>query len=195
MGEANAQIPCNVEYGGRAQIYIGMCYARHGDDLNITENCVFCGAMQDGEHCTLFYGDGAVPDWKVSVRNETAQDCIFRRTTILEIPRVSMADNDGIVYCVWRDSGKLQPNIYEQHNLRVTEPAPTWIQGNWKYMAIGGGLLTGVVVLVVVLLMIAFVHLWKKVRRAQRKRKGLKRNRRPSPPNSRHEHEGKYLLQ
>lgn len=174
VGSKN-EISCSVEYGNRADIYIGMCYAPNGEsyhDLNVTENCLFCSEEEDDSHCTLFYGNGAIlsrPDWRVSARDETVLDCFVRRTTTLRIPKVTITDNDGIVYCVWQ--GLLGPSVYELHKLRVSYPAPKWIQVNWKYMALVGGLLTVGVLSVVLLLVTALVRSRKKIRRAERSKR------------------------
>ena len=181
-GSKNAQISCSVEYGDDAYFYVGMCYAPNGEsfyDLNITKNCA-----KVGQDPRWLYNDSKIqsrPDWKMSSRDEPVLDCITKRTTTLMIPIVSMADNDGIVYCIWQDDTK-QINIYEQHNLRVREPAPTWIQVNWKYIALGAGLVTGGVVLVVLLLVIASLRSWKKARRAENKLKKRRESKRRSPP-------------
>ena len=183
-GSMNAQISCSVEYGSNAYLYFGMCYAPDGEsfhDLNVTENCA-----EVGRDSKLLSKNGTIqsrPDWKVSSRDEVL-DCLTERTTTLEIPIVSMADNDGIVYCIWQDVIK-QINIYEQHNLRVREPAPTWIRVNWKYIALGGGLATGSVILVVLMLVIASVHSWRKAKRAENKLKKRRESKRRSPPLSR----------
>ena len=190
-GSKNAQISCSVEYGDYADLYVGMCYAPNGEsfhDLNTTKNC----AKVAGLDPKWLYNDSKIqsrPDWKMSSRDEPVLDCITKLTTTLVIPRVSMADNDGIVYCIWQDDMK-QTNVYEQHNLRVREPAPTWIRVNWKYIALGSGLVTGGVVLVVLLLMIAFLRSWKKARRAENKLKKRRENKRRSPPLPRSEPTG-----
>ena len=197
-GSTNAQLSCIVEYGTPADMYVGLCYAPNGQDLNVTEfqNCVFCDVGQDDKHCTQLYSDGTIqsrPDWKVSSRDETVLDCLTKRTTLLEIPRVSMADNDGIVYCTWLDDSRLI--VYEEHTLRVKEPAPTWIQVNWKYIVLGGGLATAGVIFVVMLLVIAFVRSWKRARYAENRLKKRRESKRRSPPYPRPEPAGKYQRQ
>ena len=188
-GSRNAQISCSVEYGDFAYYYTGMCYAPNGEsfhDLNVTDSCVKVGR----DPSNLQYNDSTIqlrPDWRVSFRDEPVVDCVTRRTTTLEIPRVSMANNNGIVYCIWQDITK--QFVYEQHNLRVREPAPTWIRVNWKYIALGGGLATGSVALVVLLLVITSLRSWKKARRAESKLKRRRESKRrshslprPEPP-------------
>lgn len=197
-GSTNTQIPCSVKYGNYADMYVGVCYAPNGEnfhDVNVSKNCVFCEVGQNDKYCTQLYGDGTIqsrPDWKVSSREETVLDCLIERTTILEIPQVSMADNDGIVYCTWSDD--LQIIVYEQHNLKVKEPAPTWIQVNWKYIALGGGIATGGVVLVVVLLVIAFIRSWRKARYAENRLKRRREGKRRSPPLPRPEPAGNKII-
>ena len=127
----------------------------------------------------------------MSSRDEAVLDCLTKRTTTLEIPIVSMADNNGIVFCIWQDVMK-QINVYEQYNLRVKEPAPTWIQVNWKYIALSGGLATGGVVLVVLLLVIASVRSWRKAKHAENKLKKRRENKRRSPPLPRPKPTGEY---
>lgn len=180
-GSTNAQISCSVEYGDDAYLYFGVCYAPSGEslrDLNISESCV-----KVGRDPKLLHNDSTIqsrPDWRVSITDQPALDCLTRRTTTLEIPRVSMADNNGTVYCIWQDVLEMI-NVYEQHNLRVREPARTWIQENWKYFAVGGGLATGGVVLVVLLLVLVSLRSWKKARRAESKLKKRRESKRRSP--------------
>ena len=191
-GSTNAQISCSAEHGDDADLYFGICYAPNGEsfhDLNVTENCIKVG--QDPK---LLSKNGTIqsrPDWKVSSRDEAVLDCLAKRTTTLEIPVVSMADNDGIVYCIWQDVMK-QINVYEQHNLTVREPAPTWIRVNWKYIALSGGLATGGVVLVVLLLVIASIRSWRKAKHAENKLKKRRENKRRSPPLPRPKSTGRY---
>ena len=199
VGAANARISCEVEYGNVVP-NIAMCYAPNGEsfgELNVTEDCFFCGAQQENGYCESFDSRiRARPDWKVTVSVQNAQTCNKRHVTVLEIPKVDEGD-EGVVYCSWSYS-LTNTHVYEQYKLRVQQPPPTWIKKNWKYMAIGGGLFVSVVLVVVLLLVVGFVHSWRKARRAEAKaqrrrfeRKKLRKS--VSPPLPRPEHTGMSL--
>lgn len=173
-GDTNVKVSCSVEFGTILP-HIAVCYAPSGEsfvELNVSENCLFCDLQQYDQYCNSA-NDGRIhsrPDWNVRVSIQNEQSCISRHTTELEIPKVSMEDNDGIVYCTW---GHLltKMHVYEQYTLLVEEPPPTWIELNWKYMALGGGLFVSFVLVVVALLTIGLMHSWRKAKRAEFNRK------------------------
>ena len=185
-GDTNVKISCDVQYGDVLP-YIAMCYAPSGEsltELNVSENCLLCDLQQRNGYCNKSLGGrfSSRPKWKVKLNVSKVQTCIYNHRTELEIPSVSLEDNNGIVYCTWSRIPS-QMHVYNQYQLEVERPLPTWIKLNWKYMAMGGTLFVSLI-LVIVLLLAFSVRSWKKARRAEVNRRRRLERKKPRQSNS-----------
>lgn len=173
--------------------YIGVCYAPNGEsitEVNVTQNCLLCDLQQRDGYCNQT-SDGksdsrlrSRPDWKVRLNVQTVvTHCTYIHTTTVEIPEVSMDDNNGRIYCTW-SSLPTQMHVYEQLSLKVMEPSPTWIKLNWTKMLIGGVVFVGSVLVVVALLVATLLYSWRRAKRAESTLKRRLERRKPRQSNS-----------
>ena len=119
-----ASVSCNFKVGTEQILDFAICYAPPGesyDELTLASNCILCNGYSNGSCPTNFHKIASRPMWMV--REQTIQrplDCDKEVTTTLEIPEVTGADNNGIVYCMLMQDRTLDAaKVYHQYNLKV----------------------------------------------------------------------------